>query len=137
MQLCEVQLKKSVKDQPSHPPLQNPSVINQLLHAKTVSYQVKNTLSLPLFQQKKNHHSSLFQKIKNHYSTSKASKNPTNQLLHANFISFTPNFCRTRQVIRTRNSSAKTILTSHPLHANFVRSTKLTKRLSHMETVRC
>jgi len=51
--------------------------------------------------------SALFQKTKNHYPTSKASEIPTRQLLHANFVSFTPIFCRTRQVIRTRNPSGR------------------------------
>jgi len=37
----------------------------------------------------------------NHLS-SKSSKKPTNRFLHANFVSFTPIFCRTCQAIRTQ-----------------------------------
>jgi len=81
--------------------------------------------------------SALFQKTKNHYPTSKASKNPTRQLLHTKLVSFTLIFCKTRQVIRMRNSSVFLPRTRHPLHTISVRSTKLTKRLSHVETVRC
>ena len=118
-----------IKNPPQLLPSQSPSVINRLLHAEPVSQPcaILSQLSpskppitteekLP-FHQTKNHNPTW---RKTNQRLTNASKNTTRQLLHAKCVSFTPIFCRTRQVIRTLNSLAKTTLTNQLLHAKLV-----------------